>query len=173
MSSYPTLSVKPDYPLTPETDDIVLASPKAAGYQHKRPRYSRIRQQFTLEYPVLGVADEDTLNAHYASILGAASFYYYHHGEAYHKDRAWQALTAYAVGRIVRPPSPNGRSYICIVAGTTGASAPTWTTTENATFTDGTVTWQENAYTVTYHAPPKRKGDRLHSSAVTVVLDQV
>lgn len=54
---------------------------------------------------------------------------------------AWGASRAYALGDIVRPTSPNGWWYECTVAGTSGASEPTWSTTEGGTLTDGTATW--------------------------------
>jgi hypothetical protein len=53
---------------------------------------------------------------------------------------AWAASTAYRVGQIVRSGNGSGDFYQCQVAGTSGSSAPTWTTT-GATVTDNTVTW--------------------------------
>ena len=55
---------------------------------------------------------------------------------------AWAATTAYTVGKTVRPISPNGEAYRCIVAGTSGGSEPVWSTTDGTTLTDGTVTWR-------------------------------
>jgi hypothetical protein len=51
-------------------------------------------------------------------------------------------LTAYGVGQQVVPTTLNGYVYQCTVAGTSGGSAPAYSTTLNATFTDGTVTWR-------------------------------
>jgi hypothetical protein len=54
---------------------------------------------------------------------------------------AWQASHAYAVDAPVQPSPSNGFTYLCTVAGTSGASPPTWPTTAG-TVTDGTVTWK-------------------------------
>lgn len=54
---------------------------------------------------------------------------------------SWVASTAYVVNDIMQPPTPNGYKYKCTVAGTSGASEPTYTTTIGSTFTDGTATW--------------------------------
>lgn len=63
---------------------------------------------------------------------------------------AWAASTAYTVredgdadtGSVVKPATDNGFHFKCTVAGTSGASEPTWPTTEGDTVTDGTVTWE-------------------------------
>lgn len=56
---------------------------------------------------------------------------------------AWQASTAYVVGNVRRKTTDNGHAYICVVAGTSAGTEPTWPTTPGATVTDGTVTWAE------------------------------
>jgi hypothetical protein len=60
---------------------------------------------------------------------------------------AWAASTAYTAGQLVRqlatPAVGSERVFICIVAGTSGGSEPTWTTTQGAKTTDNTATWQE------------------------------
>ena len=52
---------------------------------------------------------------------------------------AWVASNAYETGDFVK--DSNGNSQQCIVAGTSGATAPTWATVAADTTTDGTVTW--------------------------------
>lgn len=54
---------------------------------------------------------------------------------------SWVASTAYVLNDLMQPPTPNGYKYKCTVAGTSGASEPTYTTTIGSTFTDGTATW--------------------------------
>jgi lysophospholipase L1-like esterase len=56
-------------------------------------------------------------------------------------DQNWAASTAYTYGDRKKPTAANGYHYLCVTPGTTGASQPTWPTTEGATVTDGTVTW--------------------------------
>lgn len=56
---------------------------------------------------------------------------------------SWAVATAYTVGYIVRPTTPNGYIYVCTTAGTSHASTePTWPTTPiGSTVSDGTAVW--------------------------------
>jgi hypothetical protein len=58
---------------------------------------------------------------------------------------SWLPSTAYVVGEYVQPTAAggNGHLYRCSVAGTTSASEPVWPLAENATVTDGGITWEE------------------------------
>lgn len=53
----------------------------------------------------------------------------------------WAATTAIVLGAYCVPTVANNHFYKCTVAGTSGASAPTWPT-DGSTVTDGTVTWK-------------------------------
>jgi hypothetical protein len=57
--------------------------------------------------------------------------------------------TAYNLGAIVRPATPNGFLYQCVVAGTSGGTAPSWGTTVNRETADGTVVWSNIGTAVT------------------------
>ena len=56
---------------------------------------------------------------------------------------AWIASTVYALDSQVIPSlsAPNGYYYLATIAGTSGATAPTWPTVAGNTVVDGTVTW--------------------------------
>lgn len=68
----------------------------------------------------------------------------------------WAASTAYILNQQVPPTTPNGHIYKCTVAGTSGATEPTWPTTSAGTVVDGTVTWEEigiaDPYSNTFNA---------------------
>ena len=56
----------------------------------------------------------------------------------------WRARTAYTAGQHVMAMPPNGLVYKCMVAGTSGATHPTWPTTPaglGGIVVDGGVTW--------------------------------
>lgn len=54
---------------------------------------------------------------------------------------AWQASQAYNLGDIVRAVSDDGFAKICVVAGTSSGSEPTWVTTAFRETADNTVVW--------------------------------
>lgn len=64
-------------------------------------------------------------------------------------SQPWSARTAYGLGAQVTPTNPVGlgaagnlfAQFLCIVPGTSGATAPAWTQTTGTVVTDGTVIW--------------------------------
>lgn len=66
----------------------------------------------------------------------------------------WVTLQNALVGDAVIPKAtPNGLWFKCTIAGTAGASEPTWPTTVGTTVTDGTITWTCWGSTATGNAP--------------------
>jgi len=60
--------------------------------------------------------------------------------------------TSYNVGDIVRPATGNGFLYVCVVAGTSGAGLPTYSTVVGQDTTDGTVTWDLVGESITVYS---------------------
>lgn len=56
-------------------------------------------------------------------------------------SHTWAASNGYSYGQIVAPPTSTGYLYRCVVAGTSGTTAPTFPTVVGETVTDNTVTW--------------------------------
>jgi hypothetical protein len=58
----------------------------------------------------------------------------------------YETATAYVYGDIIVPTARNGHSYMCIVAGTSGATEPDWPIAGQSQIGDGTgdLVWQEN-----------------------------
>lgn len=66
----------------------------------------------------------------------------------YYAVAQWASGTGYTVGQIVRqktaPSAGNERCFICIIAGTSNSTEPTWSiSTRGAKTVDNTVTWME------------------------------
>ena len=58
----------------------------------------------------------------------------------------WAAGVAREVGDIIEPVTPNARVYKCTIAGVSGSSEPTFSTTLFATVADGSATWETSGY---------------------------
>lgn len=82
MPTFPTLSQAPDFPLDPdgEIEDLVLRSGAEAGYEQTRPRFTRARRTWGVNYLLLPDADVTLLRAFETSTLrnGADSFTWTH-----------------------------------------------------------------------------------------------
>jgi hypothetical protein len=55
----------------------------------------------------------------------------------------WAASTHYGNGDQVQVFPRNGHRYLCILTGTSSATAPSWSTSEGCTVSDGTTSWYE------------------------------
>lgn len=98
------------------------------------------------------IVDEkaDEILAFFAARKGSFEAFYLQNPEEAYRSRKWKASTEYIYGDIVRPVTPNGRSYKCTVAGMSGGSEPAWPTAVGGTVVDGTATWKENTYLVRF-----------------------
>ncbi len=77
----------------------------------------------------------------------------------------WLADTAYDLGDVVEPTTPDGNVYECTTGGTSGATEPSWVTGEGNTTTDNTVTW--TCHTKTANAAQTHlNGDNVTQSAM-------
>lgn len=79
--SFPTLSMGPRFPIDPdgELDDAILRTPTDAGYEQTRPRFTRARRSWGLNYR-LGDTDASALRTFEQTTLhnGADPFSWTH-----------------------------------------------------------------------------------------------
>jgi hypothetical protein len=54
---------------------------------------------------------------------------------------AWDVSTAYTLGQFRRPTIPASVGFVCVVAGTSALTEPTWPVTAGQTVADGGATW--------------------------------
>jgi hypothetical protein len=90
---------------------------------------------------------------------------------------AWPTSTAKAAGTLVRqnatPTLGQERVFVCVVAGTTAGSEPTWTVTKGDKTTDNTVTWQECTGQPPVNGDATNTKDWNSASGNTVALGQI
>lgn len=82
MSSFPTLSMNPSYPLSPdgELEDAVLRSQFASGYEQTRPKFTRARRKFGVLYSAIPDADVAAIKTFELTTIknGSGAFYWSH-----------------------------------------------------------------------------------------------
>jgi hypothetical protein len=82
MANFPTLTIPPSYPLVEELEDATLRSPFEDGSVQSRPKYTKTRYTFTINYDLLPKADRNTLMTFVKTTVreGADSFIWTHPG---------------------------------------------------------------------------------------------
>lgn len=63
--NFPELSVKPASPLNYTSEDAVIRDQKDAGYTSTRPRFTRVRKNYTVNYTDMPQSDVDLLDDFY------------------------------------------------------------------------------------------------------------
>lgn len=79
MDSFPTLSQNPSYPIDEDREDSTIRSDFEGGYQHTRPRYTRIRWIFDIRYKELPDADKILLENFINTVMGGANSFSWTH----------------------------------------------------------------------------------------------
>lgn len=72
------LSVNPEYPLSEELEDNTIRSEFEGGYEHTRPRFTRNRKTFGLNYRYITDADKTTIENLFNAVRGADMFTWLH-----------------------------------------------------------------------------------------------
>jgi hypothetical protein len=120
-----------------------------------------------------------------AELRGLLQAFAQHYGQLYSPDcradlgdsrcgivlvpTAWQALTVYAVGDLVRSTAANNRRFTCTTAGTSGAGEPTWNTTPAGTTADASIIWTTAAETFYAEATVATVGTARRSFTATAL----
>lgn len=64
--------------------------------------------------------------------------------EKHKRASLWEASTAYSVGDVVQPNTPDGHRYVCTTAGTSDTTEPEFDTARDASTADGAeLVWRE------------------------------
>ena len=56
----------------------------------------------------------------------------------------WVAATAFNVGDVVIPVTMNGHRFKCVIAGTSSAAEPSWTSANYSNVSDNSILWEED-----------------------------
>ncbi len=143
LNSYPTVK-------TPEFRTLIIGYGGKA--EQRIAQDEEPRNTLKVTYEVLTPANVETIRRFFIARRGAFGAFWFTDRAESHSFPAYETSTEYSIGDIVRPATPNGHSYRCTVAGTSGTETPVWPTTEGGTVTDGEVTWIENSYLVRFEA---------------------
>jgi phage-related protein len=150
--TFPVLTRRISYGISENFVDHTIRTELGLGsYESSRAGAVREIKEFDAKYSFLGDKDMDLLKAFELKIkIGSQAFYWINPKEVYGK-LLWEANETLIEGQIRRPTVNNGHSYVASTAGTTATTEPvTWATGTNATFTNGTVLFQENTYLVRF-----------------------
>lgn len=72
--AYPTFSQYSILSISFELENNVISSPLDAGYELRRPRFTRSRKTISVDYEILSTSDKEALLTHYNTVGLATSF---------------------------------------------------------------------------------------------------
>lgn len=75
MATFPTLSIYPSFPLDEQREDATIRSQFEAGYEHTRPRFTRARYTWIVNYNMLPSTDKTTLEAFVTTVREGADVF--------------------------------------------------------------------------------------------------
>lgn len=79
MPIFPTLSIKPSFPIETEFENSTIRTEFEGGYVHSRPRYTRQRRRWHIIYNALNDNDKTTLINFIATVKGGAEIFSWSH----------------------------------------------------------------------------------------------
>lgn len=78
MSTYPSLTTPPNYPLTEGIEDPAIKTKSEAGYVTTRKKYTKQNVSFGVTYSMLTDTDKDTLRTFYDTVETVDTFTWTH-----------------------------------------------------------------------------------------------
>lgn len=72
--AFPTLTSAPVYPITENRADATIRSETEAGYTLARPRFTRSRRNFAVNYRNISPADKELIVSHFDTVGGSTIF---------------------------------------------------------------------------------------------------
>lgn len=96
--NFPTLSVKPVSPVDCTCEDAVIRDQKDAGYVSTRPRFTRVREEYSLRFEEATQADVDSLKNfyHIQCANGSALFTWVHPSSGVSSDCRFKSPIKYS-----------------------------------------------------------------------------
>ncbi len=79
MASFPTLSVTCSFPISEEREDATIRSGYEAGYEHTRPRFTRVRMKFGVKYEKMNIDDKEDLEDFIDTVREGADIFTWTH----------------------------------------------------------------------------------------------
>lgn len=101
MYTFPTLSVYPTYPFDEEQEDVTLKSKSEDGILLTRPKYTKTRNTYNVNYDYLTKEDKHKIESFVKTVNQGVDIFYWNHPNT-NISETWQANTEYNYGDVVK-----------------------------------------------------------------------